>query len=152
MADLKQLLEALQDEAKAKQAEITAARVQLDALRSAHSDTMQKVNEAQNQLATHREGINEAVRNADHLTRNAQQRAGGIINEADKARREAQSLVRDAEERAARMIAKAQADINDLDRQITLKTNELKGANARVQEAQARLDAIRQQAKDFAGA
>jgi chromosome segregation ATPase len=151
MADLTHLLEALQDEAKAKQAEVKAAQIQLEALRSAHKDTLKKVSEAQQQLAARQTGIDEARSTANKILIDARELAGGIVNKADVARRSVDVLVVDAERRAAKIIVDAQEQVIDLNRQINAKRNDLKIVNDAIATAAHKLAEIKKQAKDFAG-
>ncbi len=152
MVDLSGLLTQLQDEAKARQAEVAAAQSQLDALKSAHRDTLGQVRKAQEEHGNARRAIADARDGADKILKEADKQAGDMLNAADKAKRLADGLVNEAGKRAAKILADAQTEVEDYGRQLAGKRIELKAMNDAIATAASKLSEIKKQAKDFAGA
>ena len=82
MADLSQLLGALQDEAKAKQAEITAAETRLRALKSAHQDELDALAATRKEAATLKARIAHVHSHCEKMIKVAEDTANAVLAKA----------------------------------------------------------------------
>ena len=80
MADLSQMLAALQDEAKAQQAQITAGEIKLRALKSAHQDELDALAKTRKEAATLKARIDHVHSCCEKMIEVAENTVDGIFN------------------------------------------------------------------------
>ncbi len=149
MADLSTLLKALNDEALAKQAEVTAAQTQLSALQQTHAQTLSQVDKLKKQLTDGNTAVAGAEGQVQKILQQARAQAGAIVNEADKMNREASAVLAAAEQNAEQIITAARAQAKKIVEVVANKAQELHDANNELNITQSKSKALKKQALDF---
>ncbi len=149
MADLSALLKALNDEAKAKQDEVTAAQTQLNALQQTHAQTLSQVDKIKKQLTDGNAAIASAEGQVQKILQEARAQAGAIVNEADKMNREASAALAAAKQNAKEILREARAEAKRITDAMVDKWADVQNAINELNITQSKSKALKKQALDF---
>lgn len=149
MTKIQDLAKDIAAELEQHQASITAAKTQLGALQQAHGETLGQVSTLKEQLAWAARKLLESRQEAERTVKEAQQRAGAIVNGADKMNREAEATLAAAQVNAEEIIKAANAQAKKIVDAVAYKALELHDANNELNIAQSKSKALKKQALDF---
>ncbi len=137
-------------ELKAHQAQVTAAKTELGAIRQTYEELLGRIHDVQAELATANTALSAVRSEAAGITVDAQRRAGVIVDEADKVSREANAALAAAEADAGFIRAKARDDAAQITAGVSGIREQQQAARNELNASRSEIDRLKKQARAFA--